>query len=488
MSASGILEQTEKMEEESVKQEIERINRIFAMQQKHRHIVAKSSVGERIQKLKKLKQWVESNTEKIHKALYSDFKKSVPETDLTEIFVVTTELNHAISHLKRWMKPKQVSPTVPFLTTKAEIRYEPKGNCLIIAPWNFPFNLTIGPLISCIAAGNTAMVKPSEFTPATSRLMKEMLLEVFAEEEVAVFEGAVEISQALLAKPFHHIFFTGSPQVGKIVMKAAAEHLASVTLELGGKSPVIVDETADLEDAAKKIAWGKGVNNGQICIAPDYLLVHESKKDALLDKIKQNLNNFYGDSKEEKENSSDYARIISTRHHSRLKKMLEDTVNQGATVYAGGNSNAEDNYLEPTVLVDIPEDAPVLHEEIFGPILPVKTYKNLDEVIEYVNAKEKPLALYIFSNSKKNQELVISSTSAGGTCVNDVLTQFLHPNIPFGGINNSGIGNSHGEYGFKAFSHERSVLHHHAMSPLKLLMPPYTDQVKGMIKMLLRFF
>ena len=488
MSAQAILEQTEKMEGSLVNQEKERIEKIFEAQQINRFNLARTTAAERIAKLKKILNWIGKNPEKIHDALYADFKKPSAETDLTEIYVVNSELKHTIAHLKGWMKPKRVKPNLAFMTTSSHIRYEPRGVCLIIAPWNFPFNLTIGPLVSAIAAGNTAMIKPSEFTPATSLMMKEMLRELFPENEVAVFEGAVEVSQALLNKPFHHIFFTGSPQVGKIVMKAAAEHLSSVTLELGGKSPVIVDETANLNDTAAKVAMGKFTNNGQICIAPDYLLVHESKKDEFLEKLEAKIKKNFGESEDDREKSDDYARIISERHHSRLKNMVEESVKLGADVRIGGKYNAEDNYIAPTVLTDVPMEAPVMRDEIFGPVLPVNTYKNLDDVINLVNSGEKPLALYIFSRKNQNIEKVLNGASSGGACVNETLMQFIHPNLPFGGVNNSGIGNSHGYFGFKAFSHEKGVLKHHTFAPLKMVAPPYTPLVKKMIELITKFF
>ncbi len=467
--------------------ELERIDRIFDAQIQNRFHIANTTAKERINKLKRMLRWVESNKQKIRDALTADFKKPEPETDLTESFYVTTELKHTIAHLRGWMKPQPVSPTMAYLTARAEVRYEPKGVCLIIAPWNFPFNLTIGPLVAAVAAGNTVMLKPSEYTPNTTRLIKGMIADLFPENEVAVFEGAVEVSQALLKKPFHHIFFTGSPEVGKIVMKAAAEHLATVTLELGGKSPAIVDESANLDDAAAKIAWGKWTNNGQTCIAPDYLMVHEKKYDAFMEKLKANVEKSYGKSDEDRRNSPDYGRIASERHHARLKSMLDDSVNAGANVFLGGKMDADDRYLAPTILTEVPANAPVMQEEIFGPLLPVLKIRSIDDALMKINAGEKPLALYIFSKKNKNVDRVLSNTSAGGTCVNDVLVHYLHPNLPFGGINNSGHGASHGFFGFRAFSHERGVLRHSALAPMKMMFPPYTNFVKRVISIVTKW-
>ncbi len=465
-----------------------RVDELFDSMQANRYNVGRTTAKERIQKLKKLLKVIESNREAIHQALYADFKKPSAETDLSEIYVATSEIKHAIAHLKQWMKPRPVDPNMAFLTTRAELQYEPKGVCLIIAPWNFPFNLTFGPLISAVAAGNCAIIKPSEFTPATSKLTAELLAQVFPENEIAVVQGAVEASQALLAKPFDHIFFTGSPKVGKIIMKAAAEHLATVTLELGGKSPVIVDETANLNDAAKKVAWGKFMNNGQTCIAPDYVMVHQKNYDKFMDLLKKNIQSSYGESEDARKASPDYARIISKGHQIRLREMVEDAVSNGAKVEIGGEFDEDDRYVAPTVLSNAGPGTRVMKEEIFGPVLPVLPYANLNEAVDLVNSKEKPLALYMFSGSGKNIDHVMTETSAGGSCVNEVLLQFLHPNLPFGGINNSGHGNSHGWFGFKAFSHERAVLKHNTLAPLKLMYPPYTPKVKKLIQLLLKFF
>ncbi len=466
----------------------ERVDRVFAAQSANRLAVANTDAKTRIKKLKSMLKWIEGNRQKIYDALYADFQKPQSETDLTEIYYVTTEIKHAIHNLRDWMRTKPVSPTLAYLSTRAELRYEPKGNVLIIAPWNFPFNLTIGPLVSAIAAGNVVCVKPSEYTPNTTALIRDMLAELFSENEIAVFEGAVETSQALMAKPFHHIFFTGSPAVGKIVMKAAAEHLSTVTLELGGKSPVIVDESANITDAAAKVAWGKWTNNGQTCIAPDYLMVHEKKYDQFMDQLKKHIEKYYGATEEDRRNSPDYGRVASERHHARMKQMLDDSVNKGANVFIGGKMDASVRYLSPTVLTEVPEDAPVMTEEIFGPLLPVLKIKNVDEAIERINAGEKPLAMYVFSGKGSNVRKSLDNTSAGTTCVNDCLVQYLHPNLPFGGVNNSGHGSSHGYFGFKAFSHERAVLRHNTLAPMKLMYPPYTNFVKRIIGLVTKYF
>ncbi len=468
-------------------QHAQEIDRVFAAQQTHRQIVSQTSAKERIHKLRELLSAIYDSRIQLQKALYADFKKPAPEVDLTETYVVIAEIKHAIKHLKKWMKPRRVRPTLALLTTRGWIRYEPRGVILIISPWNFPFNLTMGPLVSAVASGNCCMIKPSEFTPNTTALMKEMIGKIFPEEEVAIFEGGPETATQLLKKPFDHIFFTGSSRVGKIVMKAAAENLTSVTLELGGKSPVVIDETANISDAAKKIAWGKFMNKGQTCIAPDYLYVHESKYAEFLQKLKEQIKSFYGESEAERGESHIYPRIINQQHHQRLAKMIHDSVEKGAHIEIGGILNEADNYISPTVLSDIQPDSAVMQEEIFGPVLPVIKYRTLEETAELINTKEKPLALYIFSRNRKNIDFMLSHITAGGTCINDVVLHFLHLNLPFGGINNSGHGNSHGYYGFKTFSHERAILKHSNLSPLKLMFPPYTKLGKKFIDITLKY-
>ncbi len=463
------------------------IDRVFELQMQHRFAVAQTTRKERIAKLKRLLEMVERRKEDLYKAMYADFKKPRAEVDLSEILHVNTEIKHAIKHLKQWMKPQKVKPTLAMMTTRSYVQYEPKGVILIISPWNYPFNLTFGPLASAIAAGNCAILKPSEHVPHTSALIKEMVETLFPEKEVAIFEGDKTVSQALLAKPFHHIFFTGSPAVGKIVMKAAAEHLTSVTLELGGKSPVIIDETADAKDAAEKIMWGKFANCGQTCITADYIYVHQKKYPAFLEASKQMLIKYYGESEEAREQSPHLARVAHSTHHKRLTEMLKDAVDKGANVEFGGKSNPADNYISPTLLSKVSPQSLIMQDEIFGPILPIFTYQNMDQVFADIQSGEKPLALYIFSRNKKNIKKVFANTSAGGTGINDILTHYLHPHLPFGGVNNSGFGKSHGVYGFKAFSNERAVLKQVKHSPLKLLAPPYNNRVQKLIDIIVKY-
>ncbi|MGJ8668061.1 MAG: aldehyde dehydrogenase family protein [Oceanococcus sp.] len=460
------------------------IDRIFALQERKAFSLRHSNKTERLNKLKALRKVILARREAIQQACFADFKKPSTEVDLAEITPLLAEIKHAEKHLGRWMKPAAVRPTMLMFGSKTRIRHEPKGRSLIIAPWNYPINLTLMPLVSAVAAGCTAIIKPSELTPHCSALLNEIIQSVFSEDEVAVLQGEVAVASALLALPFEHIFFTGSPAVGRLVMAAAAQHLSSVTLELGGKSPVIVDNSADIQKAAKSIMWGKFSNCGQTCIAPDYLYVHEQVKDKFLKECKATLNNAYGD---DARKSPDYARIVNDRHFGRIKSLINEALDKGAGLYSGGDTDASDNFIAPTLLTDIPEDCRIMQDEIFGPVLPILSFNDIDQVISHINARPKPLALYIYSKNPRRVESVLRSTSAGGSCVNQCVMQYLHMNAPFGGVNNSGIGNSHGFWGFKAFSHERTVVANQ-FSLSHWLAPPYTDFVKRMLAITMATF
>lgn len=460
------------------------IKDVFTRQQQTAIRLRTSTAAQRIAKLKALEAALLKYKDALYRALAADLHKPEAESDLAEIMPVIGEIHHTISHLKSWMRTKRASTTMTMLGTQARIRYEPKGVCLIISPWNYPVGLTLGPLACAIGAGNTAMIKPSEMTPATSAVMAELIRETFDPSEIAIFEGDAAVSTALLALPFDHMFFTGSPAVGKIVMAAAAKHLSSVTLELGGKSPVIVDETANVEKAAKSIMWGKFLNNGQTCIAPDYLYVHEKILPEFLEKAKAAIAKMYG---ADAQTSPDYCRIVNERHFGRVKRLLDDATAHGATVVTGGAAVAGDKFIAPTLLTNVGTDSLVMQEEIFGPVLPIISYSDITLPIAHINANPKPLALYVYSKNQCNIDKVISETSSGGACINMSILHFSHNNLPFGGVNNSGIGSSHGEFGFKAFSHERAVLRDQ-YSSTPLLFPPYTASVKRLIKLTLRFF
>ncbi len=468
-----------------IETEVAEIERIFEAQKKNQFNIGNTSASQRKAKIQQLLDAVLQNRKALQQALFNDFGKHPAEVDLSEIYPVINEIKHAKRRIRKWLGKNRKSTPLALMGASSRIKYEPKGVVLIISPWNFPVNLTLGPLVSAIAGGNCVMIKPSEMTPHTSALMHKMIAEIFDESEVAVIEGSVKTAEPLLALPFNHIFFTGSPQVGKIVMKAAAKNLASVTLELGGKSPTIVDETADINVAARRIAWGKYLNNGQICIAPDYVLVHESKQEELQGKFKEILKAFY---LEDAAKEPSYNRIVNKRHYNRLKNVMEDAFNGGANVLEGGKFDDAENFISPTILNNVSMDSKAMNEEIFGPILPIVTFKTIEEAIEIINSKEKPLALYMYSKSKKNINLMIGNTRAGGTCINHNAIHFFNLNLGFGGSNNSGIGRGHGDEGFKAFTNPRGIMHQHIPNALDMLTPPYNDFKQKLINITLRWF
>jgi aldehyde dehydrogenase (NAD+) len=472
-----------------MEKDLKKINQLFEKQYDTSISWRKSTLEERILRLKKLRQWIKDHQQDIREALKKDFNKPAPEVDLNEIFPVTSEINHAIKNLNSWTRPKKVSTPLPMIGTSGSIHFEPKGRSLIISPWNFPFNLTVGPLVSALAAGCTAIIKPSEFSPNTSALIYEMVNEIFDCNEVAVCLGEVEVAAELLKLPFDHIFFTGSPAVGKIVMKAAAQHLSSVTLELGGKSPVIIDSLADLKDAAQKIIWGKFVNCGQTCIAPDYILVHQDKKEEFILQAKLQILAYYDPEFKGIEKSPDYARIINEKHFERLKAFLDDATEKGGRIAFGGKCENSSRYIEPTLLTDITPEMLVFQDEIFGPILPILTYSTLQDAIDLINSQPKPLALYYFGSNTSHSQKVLSETSSGNMVINDCVLHFLHNELPFGGVNNSGIGKAHGYHGFLAFSNEKGVLKQRVgYNNVTLLRPPYGIKTKQIISSLIKWF
>lgn len=446
-------------------------------------------LAQRKLRLRKLDLWVHKHRERIKAAVHADYAKPLLEVDTTEIYPVLIELRHTLKHLDEWAAPVKVDATRSYIGTRSEIRTEPKGTCLIIAPWNFPFNLCIGPLVSCLAAGNNAVIKPSELTPNTSRLIREMVEEVFPNDIAVVVEGGVEISQRLLELPFDHIFFTGSTSVGKLVMQAAARHLSSVTLELGGKSPTVIDRSANLGDAAKRIAFGKFFNNGQTCIAPDYLLIDKTIEERFLALLKREVLTLFGNGQTVGENSGNYSRLATARQFRRVNDLLKDAVQRGAQVQPLGPVNESANFMAPVILQQVPKDARIWEEEIFGPVLPVETFEEAEDAVRIINSRPKPLALYVFSTRTSFQEQILRRTTSGSACINDCVVQFTHPNLPFGGVNQSGIGKSHGRHGFMAFSNERSVLRQKSgWAGPYLLYPPYTKGMKKVVDILLKWF
>lgn len=446
------------------------IDRIYDAQQRRRATVGATDATSRIKKLRRFHDALLKRRDEIRRALWDDYRKPAAEVDLSEIYPAVGEARHAMRNLREWMRPKHVPTPIALLGSRSRIEYEPKGVVLIVSPWNFPINLTFGPLVSAIAAGNCAMLKPSEMTPNASACMKRIVGDLFDEDEVAVIEGDAAVAEALLKKRFDHIFFTGSPAVGRIVMRAAAEHLTSVTLELGGKSPAIVDKSANLGEAAKKLAWGKCFNSGQICIAPDYVLVDESVHDDFVDKLRHAIDNLGGDASR--------GVLVNERHAARVRRL------------AGAPAQGGDPRALPPTIVDRPaDDAPIMQEEIFGPLLPIVPYRTLDEAIATIEAREKPLVLYLFSRDARVQRDVLRRTRAGGTTINDTLLHFYQLNLPFGGVGNSGVGKSHGVFGFEAFSNPRGVFEQPTpFSMIQLLYPPYTKLKQRLIDLTLKYF
>jgi len=450
------------------------IERIYAKQRANRDRVAATSPDERIEKLRRFHAAMFARRAEFYGALWADYQKPAPEVDMSEIYPVVAEARHAIRHLRGWMRPRRVATPLALLGSRSRIVHEAKGVVLILSPWNFPVNLTLAPFVSAIAAGNCVVMKPSEMTPHTSALMKRIIGELFDESEAAVIEGDAGVAAALLRKKWDHIFFTGSPAVGRVVMKAAAEHLTPVTLELGGKSPVIVDRTANLDEAAKKIAWGKFLNCGQICIAPDYLLIDEAIQAPFVEKLRAAI-------------APETGLIVNDRHAARIKRLFDDAVSGGAEVVAGGGF--DQRAITPTLLANVDPESPVMQQEIFGPLLPMITYRTLDDALRIIAAREKPLVLYLFSRSRKVIDDVLRRTTAGGTAINDTLVQFYQLNLPFGGVGESGVGKAHGQFGFEAFSNARGVFEQPTrFSAIQLLYPPYTKFKKKLIDLTLKYF
>ncbi len=428
----------------------------------------------RLAQLKALESMLRDNEAAISAALSADLRKPVIEGFMMDIGIVATEIADMRKKLKSWMKPQRAATPIAIQPAKSYIVREPLGVVLIIAPWNYPVQLAMSPLAAALAAGNVAVVKPSEMTPHTSAVLAKLIAQTFAPDIVACVEGAVQETTALLAERFDHIFYTGNGRVGRVVMAAAAKNLTPVTLELGGKSPCIVDSECDLEVAARRIAWGKFVNCGQTCVAPDYVLVHQSREEELVKLLAKNIREFYGD---DPQRSPDLARIVSDAHVDRLAKLMES-----GTAAVGGQVDRADRYIAPTILQNVSPDSPVMQDEIFGPILPILPILNIDEAIQFVNEREKPLALYVFTSRQQVEDAVLSRTSAGGVSVNTVVWHVGNSHLPFGGVGESGMGSYHGRHGFETFSHHKSVLKKSTKVDPKLAYPPYTKIKKALIK------
>lgn len=435
------------------------------------------SVDLRREQLQNLYRAVDDNQDRIEKALHEDLNKSGYESFLSETSLVLEEIKYMRKHLKRWAKPRRKRAALSQFPATLKVHPEPYGVVLIMSPWNYPFQLTLVPVATALAAGNTVMVKPSAYSPATSRLIKDLLEDLFPQGLVTVVEGGREENSALLEQKFDYIFFTGSPGVGHVVMEAAAKHLTPMTLELGGKSPTLVDATADVDIAAKRIAFGKLINAGQTCVAPDHIWVHESQKDALLQALKRELSVVTQDPDYYRQK---FPKIVNDKHFERLVGYLKD-----GDLYMGGEANADTRQITPTILVEPDLQSPVMQEEIFGPILPVLGYKDLDLWLKYQQGLERPLALYHFTKDRAAADHVRETLSYGGGCINDTLLHMVSPHAPFGGVGNSGMGHYHGRYGFETFSHLKTVLQKPKLLDNFLRYHPYQDKWLGILKKLL---
>ena len=457
---------------------------IFEAQGKKRWAVANTTAKERIAKLQKLRKAIVDRQQEFYDAVWADFHKPKTEAWLTEVFPALEEIDYNIAHLPDWMEDKPASWSWMFPLNRSVSHFEPKGRVLIMAPWNYPFLLFIAPVAAAVAAGNVVIAKPSHKTPHVSGFLESFIAGVFEQDEVAVVQGAgAEVGDRLLALPFDHMFFTGSPQVGAHVAECAAKVHAGVTLELGGKSPTIVLDSVKIADAAKKIAWGKCLNAGQTCIAPDYVLCPRRLVQPLAEATADNIKKMYGDTEEARRSCENLVRIVESRAVERHKALIEDAIAKGAKAVIGGaayceiadcaQGDAADRYTPATVLTGVTPDMDIMQGEIFGPILPIVAYDLLDEAIQFVQSRPKPLALYIFGKSERDINHVLRKTTSGSTCLNHCILQIENLSVPFGGVGMSGTGNYHGIYGFKTFSHERNVMHQGTFDPLACLYPPY---------------
>ncbi|MEQ8197279.1 MAG: aldehyde dehydrogenase [Clostridiaceae bacterium] len=436
------------------------------------------NVDFRLRQLRKLKEAIKKNEQLVLAALEKDLRKSQFEAHSTEIGFLYESINHFCRNLRKWAKIKKVKTPLINFGAKSYIYPEPYGTVLIIGPFNYPFQLIFEPLIGAIAAGNCAVIKPSEFAPSVAEAAERIIRETFHEEYVRILKGGVETINSLINSPFDYIFFSGSAPVGKIIMEAAAKNLVPVTLELGGKSPCIVDKEANIDIAAQRIAWGKFMNAGQTCIAPDYVLVHNSIKDKLIHKLVEKIETFYG---KDQENSGDFGRIIDESHFDMLKGLIDED-----KVIYGGRMNREKLFIQPTIMTGLNWENRVMNDEIFGPILPVLEYADIKEVVESINSRPKPLALYLFTENRKIQKKIVEEVSYGGGCINDTMTHLVNPHLPFGGVESSGMGSYHGEKSFNTFTHMKSILEKNVKFDISLIFPPYTENKVKVLKKIMK--
>lgn len=426
-------------------------------------------LSERVQSLEKLRQSIRKRESEICEALKVDLGKSGFESYGTEVGFILEDIKFVMSNLKSWMAPRKVPTPLTLFPGKSAIYHVPYGVVLIISPWNYPFQLCVSPLIGALAAGNRVVIKPSEFSTQTTKVLKEIVAEVFEQKNVVLVEGGVEDTQKLLEQHWDYIFFTGSTSVGRIIMKAAAEHLTPVTLELGGKSPCLIDHTANLDLAARRIAWGKFLNAGQTCVAPDYILVPRNLQKSFIEKMILNLKKFYGDAR----HSEDYPRIIHEKHLDRLQGLL-----MTQKIALGGDVHREDRFLAPTIMQDVEWDDRVMEDEIFGPVLPVLPYDDIEEAVANILRRPKPLAFYLFTKNERQKEDLVGRIPFGGGCVNDTVIHLANPHLPFGGVGTSGLGSYHGKKSFDTFTHEKSLFNQSTKLDIPLRYPPYKGKLR----------
>ncbi|WP_309571435.1 aldehyde dehydrogenase family protein [Deinococcus sp.] len=461
------------------------IQALFGAQRAHRWTAAQTTPAHRQVLLRRLHDAVKTHRVALADALYRDLGKSRAESELTEIHPVLEEISHAIRRLPRWMAPRRVPTPAMLAGSSSERRVQPRGVTLVLSPWNYPVNLALVPVVAALAAGNTVILKPSEKAPHVARALHDMIDSVFEPKLAAVVQGDADAAQALTALPFDHILFTGSGAVGRRVMHAAAEHLTSVTLELGGKSPAIIDASANLHKAAERIAWGKYLNAGQTCVAPDYVLVHEDQRDAFVQTVRDIVARRFGSGTWLRA-GPDYGRMVDAQSVTRLERLTAQSVTQGAQIALGGDFDAEARFISPTVVTGVTGDMPLMQEELFGPVLPVLTYRDLDAALDFVRRHDPPLALYVFAQDAGVIERVKQHTTSGGMVVNGTVIHLTNPNLPFGGVGPSGMGAYHGEHGFRTFSHERAIMHEGTHSSVRFTYPPYGRPVMRVISWALR--
>lgn len=463
------------------------ITEIFQSQKNNRWSLANSDAESRIIKLKKLEQNILAYEDSLKIALYEDFKKPSMEVEITEVYPVLEEIRFAVQNLKVWMKPWSVPTPIPLFGSRSEIRYEAKGMVLIMAPWNYPFQLLMSPLVAAVAAGNTVIARPSNKTSETAKVIQQIIEATFPANEVAAVICDSKMADQLLDLPFDHIFFTGSARIGQKVMMAAVRYLSSVTLELGGKSPCIIDKNCNLDDVVPKLVWAKYLNGGQTCVAPDYVFVHTDIAEEFYKKTKERIQFCFGTTELEQIESNDLAALIDLSNLDRVLSLTLSSVQQGAVLITGAKAEKKSRKMAPTVLGKVSFNHPIMSEEIFGPVMPVIEYSDTNSVFQYIQSQPKPLALYVYSNSKEFIELSIKNTSSGGTVTNHSIIHLGNPHLPFGGVGFSGQGNYHGFFGFKTFSHERAVLHQGDLGFTTWLFPPYGKKARWLMNFVRKF-